>query len=198
MSLAGGSLTVSTSVKAVGKLAGSGNTAANTIPTVSRSITGGTSEVISFGSGSGNGDLVCCGEYSIDESSSITIDLYSGGTTTSDLTDVFGGAAPFRIIRSLVVEITSGGDASGVRIGGAASNEWTGYFASAGDQVDIFPSGVPFAVSSPAGKTVGSTTKNLKIANLSTAAAVVVRVTAGGSRYQAGEWMGFWGFMTNP
>jgi hypothetical protein len=64
----------------------------------------------------------------------------------------------------------SGGDTSGVIVGAAASNEWVGFFGASGDTLTIYPSGPPFAVGSPAGVAVGTTTKNLKIANAGAAA----------------------------
>lgn len=198
MPLVGGSLTISTSVKAIGKLAGAGNTAGNTIPPTSRTVSGGASGELSFGTGTGGANLVCAGEFILAASASLEIDLYSGGTTASDLTDVFTGAAPFRLVKGLSVEIVSGGTASGVRVGGATANEWIGFFEAAGDSLDIFPSGPPFAVGSPAGKAVGATTKKLRIENLSTTASVQVRVTAAGSSWSVGEWTGFWGFLTYP
>lgn len=200
MALSGGSLSVSTTVKAVGRLPGPGNTAANSIPDVTRTVSGGTSGELSFGAGSGKGNLVCMGEFSIAASGTLTLDLYAGGATSSDLTDLYGDAAPFRLVKELVVEIIDEGTdtTSGVRVGGAASQAWVGFFADSSDKLDIFPDGPPYAVGSPAGKAVGSTTNNFKIENLSTTSARVVRVSAGGSRVQAGEWMGFFGLLTYP
>jgi hypothetical protein len=200
MALSGGSLVISTTARAVGRLPGAGNTAANTIAAVTRTVSGGATGTTNFGAGSGYGDLICACEFSIAAGATLTLDLYTGAITASDLTDVFGDAAPFRKLRGLCVEVVDeGADAtSGVRVGGASSNEWVGFFETAGDSLDIFPDGPPFAVGSPAGKAVGSTTKNLAIENLSTSAARVVRVTAGGSRFQSGELMGFFGILTYP
>lgn len=196
MGLVGGSLTISTAVKAVGKLAAQGNTAANSIPDVSRSVSGGTAQTCSFGTGSGAVNIVCSAEYILSASGTLTIDLYSGGVTSSDLPDLFNGAAPFRLVKGLSVEIVDGGDTSGVRVGGAASNEWVGFFAAAGDKYLIFPGGPSFLGGSPAGVAVTSTTKNLLIENLSTSASVTVRVTAGGTSVVSGQWTGFWSFLT--
>lgn len=200
MALSGGSLQISTTAKVTGRLSGPGNTAGNTIPPTTRTVSGGGTGETSFGTGSGGGDLFAVGEFVVAASTVFTLDLYAGGVTDNDLVDVFGGSAPFRRLMGLVVEITDDGEdtTSGVRIGGASANEWVGYFEAAGDSLDIFPDGPPFAVGAPAGKDVGSSTKNLAIENLSTTASRIVRVTAGGSRHAAGEWVGFWGFLTYP
>jgi hypothetical protein len=68
----------------------------------------------------------------------------------------------------------------GVRIGGAASNEWVGFFAAAGDKALIFPGGPPFLAGSPAGVAVGTSTKNLLIENLG-AVSVTVGIQVAGT-----------------
>jgi len=200
MALGGGSMALGTTTRLVGKFNGPGP-AGTTLASVSRILSGGGTAATDFGSGSGYGDLFCVGEFSIAAGGSLTLDLYAGGVVAgTDLTDVYGGSAPFRIVRALVVEIADEGtDATaGVRVGGAASNPAALWFVDTSDKHDIFPDGPPYVGGSPVGKTVSSTVRNFKIENLSTSVARIVRVTAAGSRYQAGEWMGFWGFMTHP
>lgn len=146
---------------------------------------------LNFGVGSGYVDRSCVKDIAIPAGSSVTLDLYTG----TDLPALQEEAAPLRRVKFLKVAVLSGGDTSGVRIGGAASDEWVGYFAAAGDKFDIFPGGPPFSVGSPAGKDVGATTKNFKMENLG-AAEVVLRVSAGGSVVAPGAWTGFFGLLT--
>jgi hypothetical protein len=127
-------------------------------------------------------------------SSSATWDLYTG----TDLTDLNDGTAAFRTIRFAAVAILQCEDAtSGVRVGGASSNEWVGFFAASGDKQDIFLDGPPWQAGSPAGKAVTSTTKNLKVENLSTTKEVIVLVVLGGSIQVSGGLMGVLG-LTYP
>lgn len=148
---------------------------------------------LEYGTGSGTFERECVSDRSILAGSSVTYDLYTG----TDQPGLQDESAPFRVVRFVKVSIVSGGDTSGVRVGGAAANEWVGFFASAGDQFDIFPNGPPYLAGSPTGKAVTSSTKNLKIANLG-AVEVVVRIVLAGSIHVAGEWTGFWGFLTYP
>ncbi len=148
---------------------------------------------LEFGTGSGRIDGITVSDRSIPASSSVTYDLYTG----TDLTGALAEAIPFRLVRQVKVSILSGG-ASGVRIGGASSNEWVGWFVAAGDKADIYAGGPPFWQGDPVtGVAVGSSTKNLKIENLSSTAAVVVRVLVAGNQVVPGMWEGF-GLWTYP
>ena len=67
------------------------------------------------------------------------ISLAAAGTSTLDLetlTDRFGVVVDFARIKALHITVETGKD-SGVIIGGAASNEWLGFLAAAGDKVKI-------------------------------------------------------------
>lgn len=143
-------------------------------------------QTLEFGTGSGRFDRSPVSDRAIPAGSSVTYDLYTG----TDLPGLQDEAAPFRTVKYLKISIVSGGDTSGVRVGGAASNEWVGFFVAAGDKQDIFPGGPPYLAGSPAGKAVGSSTKNLKIENLGVVE-VVVRIVLAGSIVSVGEWMGF-------
>jgi hypothetical protein len=143
---------------------------------------------LEYGAGSGYVDRTTVSNRAIPASSSVTYDLYTG----TDLRGPAGETTPLRLVKYLEISVVSGGTSSGVRIGGASSNEWVGFFAAAGDMADLFPGGPAFAVGSPAGKAVGSTTKNLKIENLGTSE-VVVRIVTGGSIIAGGYLMGLLG-----
>lgn len=130
----------------------------------------GLVQTLVYGTGSGQVDILVYQILpSLSAGASATYDLYTG----TDLKDIFGDTAPFRKVKAIAVWVDSGGDASGVRVGGAASNVWAGFFADTSDKALIFPSGVPYLGGSPAGVAVGSSTKNLKVENAGAVAAVV-------------------------
>lgn len=129
-----------------------------------------------FGTTSGKVDLVTCSDRTLTAGASSTYDLYTG----TDLKDLDGLTCALRKGKFVYVSIISGGDASGVRIGGAASNQWVAFFADVSDKSLIFPGGPPFIQGSPAGVAIGATTCNLKIENLG-AVSVTIRILIGGT-----------------
>lgn len=144
-------------------------------------------DTIDYGTGSGTMDRLTCSDRAIAPGSSVTYDLYTG----TDLLDLAGGTCAFRTIRRIkVVIVDPASSTSGVRIGGASSNEFIGWFVAAGDKADIYPGGPPFEHGNPVGKQCSATVKNLKIENLSSTAEVVVRVLVAGSVVEAGYAMG--------
>lgn len=132
---------------------------------------------LTFGTGSGQCDLITCSDRTLAISTAATYDLYTG----TDLKDLIGGTCAFRKVKWIMVSITADGDSSGVRIGGAASNAWVSFFADTSDMCKIFPGGPPYFAGSPAGVAVGATTCNLKVENLSGAISVAVRITICGT-----------------
>lgn len=145
-----------------------------------------------FGVAAGYADTTVVQSRIITAGNSATYDLYTG----TDLLAQNGGTAAFRLVKYLGVFVTAGGDTSGVRIGGAASNELVSFFASAGDQLDIFPDGPPFQAGSPAGVAVTSSVKNLKVENLG-AEDVTLTIVVSGNVIVGGMWMGI-GLLTYP
>ncbi len=129
-----------------------------------------------FGTGPGRMSIEVFSTLTIPAATAITYDLYSGG----DFLDVFGFPATFRVVKSLVIWVGTGGDASGVCIGGAASNCWPASFADVTDKALIFPGSGPFVADRNAGTDVTSTSKNLKIENLGLVAANLEIRIAGG------------------
>lgn len=178
--MTGGSLRIGVGAKGFVSLATSHGVAANRTP-----IPAGISRSLSYGTGESQFDTLVYQERSIAAATTATYDLYAG----TDLLDVYGDTAAFREVKALMVWVESGGDASGVEIGGAASQAWPGFFADATDKALIYPSGLPYIGHKPAGSTVGSSTNNLAIENLG-AVAVVVRILIAGSRHVSGTWMG--------
>lgn len=131
---------------------------------------------LSFGTATGQIDLITCSDRTIAGGASATYDLYTG----TDLKDLDGNTCAFRKVRLAVVTIVTGGDANGIAVGGAAS-AWPAFFVSGTGRHTIFPSGPPYLGGSPAGVAVGALTCNLKIENLGVASATVRILLAGTS-----------------
>lgn len=171
--MTGGSYSLSLSVNANGELLPPGSLGTGKV-----SISAGTPDQgLSYGTTSGKADIFVMRAITINATTASTIDLYTG----TDWLDVFKDTAAFRKIKSIAIWVNSGGDASGVRIGGAASNAWAANFADASDMALIYPSGPPWCAGSPAGIAVGNTTCNLKIENLGAAAVTIYVAIAGTS-----------------
>jgi hypothetical protein len=189
MGLVGGSVTSSSGTSVRGTFAYQGVTVPDDESNTFSASQNATADVdpVAYGTGSGTMDRVTCSDRAIPAGSSVTFDLYTGTT----LLDLAGGTCAFRTIRRVKVVIKDAASStSGVRIGGAASNEFLGWFVAAGDKADIFPGGPPFEQGSPAGKQCASGTANLKIENLDTTTEVVVTVLVAGSVQEAGYAMG--------
>lgn len=170
--MTGGTWRLSTTVRATGaKLPANQPTAARlTLPdTIGQALT--------YGTGSGQADILCFQTRTLAAGATLTLDLYTG----TDFKDLFGDTAAFRKVKSLAVWVDSGGDASGVLVGGAASNAWVAFFADTSDKWKVFPSGPAMLGGSPAGVAVGATTCNLKFENAGAASVVVGIAIAGTS-----------------
>lgn len=187
MGLSAGSMQLVGSGKVTGTTPSQGTAASGRPADPNTSATAAQALLLRFGIGSGQANVFCAYTTTLAAAESATYDLYTG----TDIKDLFGGTAAFRILRGVEIAIVDGGDTTGVRVGGAAANEFIGWFVSAGDQQDIYPSGAPYLAGSPAGKTVSSTVKNLKVENRS-AVAVTIRILLAGSSFSAGEVMGAW------
>lgn len=133
-------------------------------------------QLLTYGTASANADIFVFQTRTLAGGAAATYDLYTG----TDLKDVFGDTAAFRKIKSLAVWVDSGGDTSGVVIGGAATNIWPAFFVDSSDKWTVFPSGPALLGGSPAGVAVGAATCNIKIANAG-AVSVVVGVALAGT-----------------
>lgn len=191
MGFSAGRCTVTTSVSLSASIPAPGNAPAKTVSDPSTSISPNNTFSLTYGTSSGEADIFCEGEFTIAASSSLTLNLYDGGTTTSDLVRLLTGAAAALVTcKSLTIAVTSGGDTSGVTVGAAASNIFAGFFGDTSDTVTIYPSGPALSLGCPAGVTVSSTAKNLKLTNNSTTDSVTVQVTAVGTSVTVGTVMG--------
>ena len=135
---------------------------------------------LTYGTGSGKVNLIVCSDHTLTAAGGLTptatYDLYTG----TDLPDLDGLTAAFRIVRYVAVHVVTGGDTLGMQVGGAASDTWGSYFVNVNDKALVFPNGVPYQGGSPAGVAVGTTTKNFLIENLG-AVAVTFRIVVAGS-----------------
>jgi hypothetical protein len=186
MGFSAGSMTLAGSGKVTGTVPSQGTAAANRSSDARLTGTAVAALSLRFGIGTGCANLFCSYTATLAAGASATYDLYTG----TDIKDLGGQAAPFRILRGLEIAIVDGGsDTAGLRIGGAASNEFLGWFVNAGDQQDIFPDSSPYFGSSRVGKSVTSTTCNLKVENTASVA-VTIRILLAGSSFVAGQVMG--------
>jgi hypothetical protein len=181
--MTGGSVKSSSSVRLVATMSATGAKAARTTQ---------TQQVVLYGTGTARGDVFVSRSRTLAAGASETLDLFTGTT----LLDPFDADAPFRVIRYVEVAITAGGDASGVRVGGAASDAWAGFFAHTSDMHLLFPTGPSYRGGSAAGVAVSSGAKNLKIENLG-AVEVTYDIVLAGDNSTAGDAMGVLG-LTYP
>lgn len=131
---------------------------------------------LSFGTGTGNGNLIVVEELTIAASSSVSINLYDGS-----LLDLFQQPAPFRFLRSFVAWVNSGGDATGVTIAPAASNPNLLWWTGTSPTKTVYPGGPPECGGSPAGVAVTSSAYGVTFTNNSSTAAVTVGLALAGS-----------------
>jgi hypothetical protein len=195
MPFSAGKTVVSTTVAVTATVPAPGNAPAHALRERTATPAGAATQTLGFGVGSGLADVFCDGEYQLAAGGALTLNLFDGGVTTSDLTTSFGAAANLRRVKNVTVLLASGGDSSGVTVGGAASNAFTGFWAST---FTIFPGGPMPPFGSPAGATVSSSQKNVKLLNNSSSATAVVQVFVTGAGTTAGEpdgWLWLW---TNP
>jgi uncharacterized protein YaiE (UPF0345 family) len=186
MGMTSGTLVAETAFRATGVFPPPGLTTSLTSATVRQ--TGTRQANFTFGTAESEVDTIVMQDRSLAASGTATYDIYTG----TDLKDVNSNSAPFRRVRLLGVYVVSGGGDEGVSVGGAGANCWGAFFSDTSDKVKVFPGGVPYLGGSPDGVAVGSTTKNLLLTNLSSTAAVVVRIVIGGTIQPAGGFRGFY------
>lgn len=183
-----GQYTFQTTVRLKAKYRPSGSGAATPYQTGE-----GIVQLVSVGTGSGYADQFIERRIVIPAASSVTLDLFTG----TDLKNIENLTAPLAAVKNATIWVaTDTGDSSGVRIGGAASNAWLANFGDTSDMATIYPDGPPWCAGSPAGLTVSSTSKNLKLENLG-AAAATVHIKIAGSSSSSGMLLGILG-MTYP
>lgn len=177
MSLSSGSVFITAGATISGAaIAPQGNAVSNTLnaPGNDQSLSG--NQRLTFGTASGQADILCAAQYTLAGAGTQTFDLFANG-----IPDVFGGAANFRKLKSIAIAIVSGGDASGLIIGAAASNATPLFFGNQNDTWTISPNGPAFLGGSPDGVVIDATHRNLKITNGSASVPVTFNVFLAGT-----------------
>lgn len=179
MAMTDGELSASYSCKVRGTYPPQGVSSTLATTKISQNANGDIT-TLTYGTTSGKIDLITVSDRTLaiqgTAGDDATYDLYTG----TDLKDLDGLTCAFRKVKFVQISIISGGDALGVRIGGAAANAWPAFFADATDKSLVFPGGPAYQGGSPAGVAVGASTKNLFVENLG-AAAVTIRIVIGGT-----------------
>ena len=175
----GGTFRASTGITATGVKAPQGNGLDEFLSDAKVTASGSAQQSVSYGTGEGRFDLMVSQTRGLGPGASETFDLYTG----TDVLTVFGETANFRVIRTVGIYVVSGGDTSGVAIGGASSNVWTGFFSDSTDKVKVFPSGPALVMGAPGGVAVTSTTCNLKVANLGAVSVSYRLIIVGAAAY---------------
>jgi hypothetical protein len=174
-----GEYRVTTQIKAIGVNAVSGS------PTQSANGNNTSQQSFAYGAGSSLFNQIIVRTVDLNPGVSATYDLYTG----TDLPNVLSETAALRAVMSASVYVVSGGDATGVIIGDAATDVWAANFGGTTETATIYPGGPPWQCGKPAGIAVTSSAKNLKIENAG-AVAVTVRISICGSSIVAGSLMG--------
>lgn len=178
MPLTAGTFGITVSAQVSGaSIAPQGTAASTSIASPTTAASGNGSLSLAYGTASGQGDIFCAGDFTLAAGATVTLDLYTG----TDFKDVFGQTAAFRTLRGVYVGIVSGGDSDGLVVGNAASDGTALFFGSASQTWTVYPSGPPLAGGSPAGVTIGTTTKNLKIENAGAVSVTFRLILAGAS-----------------
>lgn len=177
--LTGGTVVGATSIQIKGTAAPQGTASSSSLQSLSTTVTGGAQESLTFGTGSGQANLIVAQDRTLAASSNETLDLYG---STTPLADIFGASALFRHIKYVAVYIVSGGDVNGLLIGGAGSNPFLGPLGGTSPTVLVYPNGPGFQVGEPtAGWSATTSAGQLKIANESSAVSVTYRIVIGGT-----------------
>jgi hypothetical protein len=174
-----------------GKALGSGNTSADR-----NNPTAAVSQVLGFGTASGQMNQLVMQERSLGPGLSESLDLYDGSTCTPALIDIMRSNVAFRTIRGFAIWVLDGGDDAGVTIGAAASNANTLWLGGTTPTVTIYPDSGAFAFGQQAGKAVTSSARNVKVLN-NGAVSVTYLVAMAGSLNVGGGAMGVLG-LTYP
>ncbi len=165
----GGLWALSTSIRASGTYNPQGATGSSLRANILNATGSAPTQKLAFGTATGQFNLLVAQDRSIAATTAALFDLYAG----TDLLELAGLSAPFRRLRGIIIWIVSGGDATGVRIGGAGVNECSLWFEALGDMMRIYPGGPGFAQGSPAGVVIDATRKMLKVENLGAVAATL-------------------------
>jgi hypothetical protein len=178
-SLTGGSIQGATSIQVKGTAAPQGTASSSTLQSLATTVTGSAQESLTYGTGSGQVNLIVAQDRTLAASSNETLDLYG---STTPLADIFGANALFRHIKYIAVYIVANGDVSGLLVGGAGSDPFLGPLGGTSPTVLIYPNGPGYQLGEPTvGWGVTSSAGQLKITNESSAVSVTYRIVIGGT-----------------
>lgn len=156
---------------------------------VSTTLDAGTVQSLAFGTGTLG--LEVDQLRHLPAGGSETLNLYDGS-----LTDVFGDAAPFRVVRSFVLFVESGGDAAGVTVTGGVSNPTALFWVGTTPGQTVYPGGPACSGGSAAGVNITSSACTLKVTN-NGAAQCSYRLMVAGDLFTSGMAVGTLG-LTYP
>jgi hypothetical protein len=172
--LTGGSIQGSTSIQIKGTTAPQGTASSSTLQPISTTVTGSAQESLTFGTGSGQCNVIIAQDRTLAISSSETLDINTG------LADIFGATPTMLHLKYIAVYIASGGDVTGLTIEPGATDPFAGYGIST--TLIVYPNGPGFQNGEPTvGIAVSSAVANIKIVNNSSSAAVTYRIVLGGT-----------------
>lgn len=139
------------------------------IPSILLSGTDEDSLSFLIGSGSGLVDVIYFQQRTLAAGADETLDL--ADIPVADAESNFNVAFGFQHIKSIKIRIVDNDDedetiAHSMKIGGAASNQWTGWLDPSTATETIHSDGVPYTKGSDRGQIVDGTHKDLKITNL--------------------------------
>lgn len=178
-SLTGGSIQGATSIQIKGTAAPQGTASSSTLQSLTTTVTGSAQESLTYGTGSGQVNLIVAQDRTLAASTNETLDLYGH---TTPLADIFGANALFLHIKYIAIYIVTGGDINGLSIGGAGSDPWLGPLGGTSPTILIYPNGPGFQLGEPtSGWAVSSSAGQLKITNESSAVSVTYRIVIGGT-----------------
>jgi hypothetical protein len=158
------------------KIAPQGTASPTTLSNPTADAVGTGQGDLAFGTATGQGDILCAGDYTLAGGANVVIDLFANG-----LPNLLGGTANFAKLKGTFFTVLSGGDSAGVAIGGAASNATAMFFGNQNDVWTIYPSGPPFPGGSDDGVVIDATHRNIKILNAGAVNATVRVLLAGSS-----------------
>lgn len=184
--MTGGSWRLATSINIVGVNAFNGSVNPSKVSDGSAVI-----QNLAFGTGFAKMDTEVLLQRSLAPGTSETWNLYDGTTP-----DVFNFGATFRTLKGVLCWVSAGGDASGLTIGGGASNPCVLFFGGTTPNQTVYAGGPPASGGSPLGIAVTATTCNVKITN-NAAVATEYTLYLVGSKAASGAAMGVLG-LTYP
>lgn len=166
------------------------------VTTVAVSTTDQTTQVMGYGTGDDQVNVIVLQDRTLGPGASEELDLYDGSSNSPPLVDIIGDAVALRKLRCWALWIASGGDELGVTVGGAGSDPNELWMGGTAPTYSVFPGGAPMAGGSDAGVEVTSSARYVKVLN-NGAEAVTYTVAMAGSTVVSGAGMGVLG-LTYP